>query len=439
MWSRLVVGKLNRFISDVRGVIAVQVVVFSVLLLSAAGFMIDFGRAYNAHSDMQSTVDKIALAAAQELDGTATALTRAAAAANAIASADDNIAVSEIIYLSGEPSDTLGNFDASKLTDLTYVTTNPLAATHVYVRSVSKQVRFSLMRLNISAVTGDLDAADVQNIAFSAQAVATRNESFCGPISTMVMCNPFEDTGMTFADAMTGQAGAQMLLTADTDVNAEPRLLADDNRIRVGLLKNPITEIGADPLAVCSGAGLQLFQSAGYAPDPIPPRDIDALRGVSSEEETADSGSNSSSASGGDDDDDNDDDNDDDDDSADASQFIKVLKDETIAYASSDDDDDDQNDDDDDSEPSDALQLKNGAVLDGQGVRFDGQNDYAFIEDTGVNQIDNGTVSITFSMDRTDGPQTLVSKDANNFSNGGHVTMRVDNGMIVVRDRKSVV
>jgi Flp pilus assembly protein TadG len=59
----------------------VLAVVFFVIIMAVAGLLIDLGRLYNLHTQMQSYVDSVALAAAAELDSNSKALNRAAAAA----------------------------------------------------------------------------------------------------------------------------------------------------------------------------------------------------------------------------------------------------------------------------------------------------------------------------------------------------------------------
>ena len=273
---------VSRFAQDVRAVVAIQVVIFSVVLLTATGMLIDFGRAYAAHSKLQGIADKLTLAAADQLDRSPTAIQDANLAitnlAAQIASAPSNgevtFQIDEVFYLSGEPQ--FGaqlNVDALRAFPI--VTTDPLAATHVVVKARPSTVRFSLLRLNIDGT----DTESVSDVTFSAGAVATRQEIICGPISTLVMCNPFENDPDTFADALENGAGAHFLATVDLDDMGEPQLLAADNRIRLGLLKDPVNTVGADPYQVCSGAGLSMFQGAGWGSfdtgaDDIPPEEI---------------------------------------------------------------------------------------------------------------------------------------------------------------------
>ncbi|MEL6584537.1 MAG: pilus assembly protein TadG-related protein [Pseudomonadota bacterium] len=391
------VSDLARFALGERGVIAIQVVVFSVVLLTASGFVIDFGRAYTSQSKLQSFVDKAALAAAEALDGSQGAIANAIAAANAANGPSGQFEgwleaepeIESITFLSAAPTNAQGEFDAQLVSTLGLETTDAKAAEYVIVRAAPATVRMTLTRMTLGA----LDPNDLNEISFGAVSVAMRTNVICGPVSTLVMCNPFEGGPNSFAETMEGHVGTQFMLTADLDPSTgAPRLKADDNHIRVGLLKNPIDEIGADPYAVCHGAGLSVFAQDGWISDSTDEARLDGrFYRLGPPQGTPDLF---------------------------PSDPTKDAKGK-IDYASDGD--------------GPTLELRNGAAIEGQGVRFDGQNDYAFIEDDGHSQIDTGRISITFSLDRTDGPQTLVSKDANNFRNGGHVTMRVDNGAILVR------
>jgi len=70
------------FRDDERGIVTVQMVLFSIMLFGGIGLVMDFGRAYSAHSQMQGYIDQVALAAAEQLDGKDDAISRATAAAN---------------------------------------------------------------------------------------------------------------------------------------------------------------------------------------------------------------------------------------------------------------------------------------------------------------------------------------------------------------------
>ena len=305
---------IKRLKRDDDAVVAIQVVIFSVMLLSSAGLVIDFGRAYSAHSQMQSFVDKAALAAANELDGDADAIDRATNAAVGIAQSstftdgdgDFSIAMPPI-FMVGNPVDSTGSFSTTRMAEL--ATTNSAFATHVYVQAEARSIRLAFLSVSLNegvstqvrkdlidqgtlfldidgdgvadastqdstwreALKQNTDDGAIQkttSINLTAFAVARMQISYCGEISTMVMCNPFENdsSGRSFAEIMKDQEGTRMMLTTDRSpsTGVPVPLGTNDGAIRVGLFKNPHDEVGADAAGVCSGAGLRMFEGAAY-------------------------------------------------------------------------------------------------------------------------------------------------------------------------------
>lgn len=268
----------SRFRRDDDAVVAIQVVIFSVMLLTSAGLVIDFGRAYSAHSQMQSFVDKAALAAAAELDGGDDALERATAAAVAIAQSstfteeDSEFAIATpLTFLLGNPADDTGTFSEDVMSTLT--TSTAAYATHVYVEAEARSIRLALLSVGLNNDTTNADGTEkTTSINLSAYAVARMQISYCGELSTMVMCNPFENdsASRSFAEIMEGNEGTRMFLTTDLQPGLDvPRALStNDGAIRVGLFKNPRHEIGADIAGVCDDIGLTAFQAAAYDGNP---------------------------------------------------------------------------------------------------------------------------------------------------------------------------
>ena len=60
-----------------RGAVIVTAALFLLFLLGFMGFALDFGHLFVVKTELQTAMDSCALAAAQELDGQSTALTRA--------------------------------------------------------------------------------------------------------------------------------------------------------------------------------------------------------------------------------------------------------------------------------------------------------------------------------------------------------------------------
>jgi Flp pilus assembly protein TadG len=175
----LLLHKLRR---DEDGGIALYATVLIGSIMGMVGLVIDGGSFLHLHSNLQEVADAAALAGAVELDGASDAITRATAAANAIADPStgnkvnwSNVAVSGVQI-------TTPIFYSSLNPDTT--TTNPQNATYIQVTTVSRQVAPTF----IAALVGT-------NQTTSASAVAENSLSsgVCAPLQS-VLCNPFEGT-----------------------------------------------------------------------------------------------------------------------------------------------------------------------------------------------------------------------------------------------------
>lgn len=309
---------VQRFRRDDSAVVAIQVVIFSVMLLTSAGLVIDFGRAYSAHSQMQSFVDKAALAAAAELDGQSDSIQRATAAAVAVAQSssftddEEDFAIAlPLTFMIDNPVDDTGTFSEAMMAELQ--TAAPQLATHVFVEAEARTIRLAFLSIGLNSDVTEQARRDIINegtmfidvdgdgtadassqdsawrqalaentddgaiekttsINLSAYAVARMQVSYCGEISTMVMCNPFEGNadGQSFTEIMENQEGTRMLLTTDrqADSTTPMPLSTNDGAIRVGLFKDPRNEIGADNAGVCDDIGLGAFEAAAYNGNP---------------------------------------------------------------------------------------------------------------------------------------------------------------------------
>ena len=229
----------KRFWADQAGIITVQMVMLSVLVFGGMGLMMDFGRAYSAHSQMQGYIDQVALAAAQELDGQSDAISRATTAANAVqdgsnfVSGDQDFSIAEIVYMSDAPTDSNGEFNSSLAA--TYATTQPEKAKYVLAVATTKSV--SVRLLNMGSQYGN----KINDFSVATAAVATSKRVMCGGMSTLVMCNPFENHATTsWQEQMETSQGYRMRVTADvTDGSKPSNFSGGESRIRLGLLKSP--------------------------------------------------------------------------------------------------------------------------------------------------------------------------------------------------------
>ena len=157
--------------SERSGGVAVYMALIIAVTFGVVGLAIDASRAMIVKSESQAAADAAALAAASQLDGTPTAITRAETAiANLVSNmqrmaseADGPIAIAQVRYLSGLPSD-----DSSAITD-DFVTTDPLEARFVEVRTAP-----------LTHVNTFLLAVGVEGTALvAARAVAGCNQMVC--------------------------------------------------------------------------------------------------------------------------------------------------------------------------------------------------------------------------------------------------------------------
>ena len=230
----------KRFWADQSAVITVQMVMLSVLVFGGMGLMMDFGRAYSAHSQMQGYIDQVALAAAQELDGQSDAISRATTAANSVAagstfvSGDQDFTIAELVFMSDAPTDSSGNFSTTLAA--THATTKSEIATHVLAVATTKSVSVRLLNVGSSKYGGQ-----VSDLTVATSAVATSKRVVCGGLSTLVMCNPFENNATTsWSEQMESTTGYRMRLTADILDGSKPSAYTgSEDRLRLGLLKGP--------------------------------------------------------------------------------------------------------------------------------------------------------------------------------------------------------
>ena len=66
-------------------------------------------------------------------------------------------------------------------------------------------------------------------------------------------------------------------------------------------------------------------------------------------------------------------------------------------------------------------------------MSFDGHNDFVEIPHNDNLLLDAGSVQLWFNADDVSSRQGLFSKDSTNFDDGGHLTIWVDDGKVVVR------
>ena len=173
---------LGNLQKDEDGGIVLYTTVLIGTMMGMIGLVIDGGSFFHLHSNLQEVADAAALAGAAELDGASDAITRATAAANAIA--DPSNANSNKVYWSNVAISgvqiTTPTFYSSLNPDTT--TTDPKQAVYIQVTTVTRQVAPSF----IAALT-----STKQTTSASAVAENSLSSGVCAPLQSF-MCNPFE-------------------------------------------------------------------------------------------------------------------------------------------------------------------------------------------------------------------------------------------------------
>ncbi|MEM6487064.1 MAG: Tad domain-containing protein [Pseudomonadota bacterium] len=192
----LSVPPLARFSREERGSVTFFVLVLSVGLMAMMGLVMDTGRTFSAHSQVQAYVDNVALAMARELDGQPMARDRARAimqasgslvstltgpaieksstmTGDALGDGGKDFTIFEPIFLTGQPMTMGSKIELSDYQHL--IATNDEDVTHVLVIGETQEVPWTLLNMT-SLVTGGGSArtsADGTGKAFGVQTWAT--------------------------------------------------------------------------------------------------------------------------------------------------------------------------------------------------------------------------------------------------------------------------
>jgi hypothetical protein len=214
--------------------VTLQITVFSILLLGTTGLVLDSGRVYYTHSQMQAFADQMALAAANELDGQDDAIQRATNAVygftgslpflNKSGAEVGDFEIEFIAYYSNmAPSDLPQNDMTEAFTQgdelaiatdgsPTYTSGDPVdasnAAQFAVVKISQKTLPSAFARISTSAFNlasvlneGEVPEKDFnETLDFSAVSAATLERRTCADLSTLVFCNPWEDQGSSPLD-----------------------------------------------------------------------------------------------------------------------------------------------------------------------------------------------------------------------------------------------
>jgi Flp pilus assembly protein TadG len=151
-----------------QGAVLITVALALLFLLGFMGIALDFGRLFIAKNELQTAMDSCALAAAQELDGQSTALTRAARAGQTAG----NLNAVDLQSATWQGRGQLVGADISFKNAAYALTTAPAEARYAECRHTQSGIRMWLLQA-MGAVTGDA-AANPATRSVSAFAVATR-------------------------------------------------------------------------------------------------------------------------------------------------------------------------------------------------------------------------------------------------------------------------
>ncbi|MEO0761048.1 MAG: Tad domain-containing protein, partial [Pseudomonadota bacterium] len=152
------------------------VLMLSIGLMAMSGLVIDSGRTFAAHTQMQSFVDQTALAIANELDGQPRSLQRAQEVQDKLSRSStlfgevggdgETFQVQTVKYLSGQPTSKGSRLDPTSYADLELDPTNPAEmaqASHVLV--VAQQAEVEWTFLNLTALVAGMGTNTSGNAA----------------------------------------------------------------------------------------------------------------------------------------------------------------------------------------------------------------------------------------------------------------------------------
>lgn len=227
-------ARFKRFRRDEEGSVTIQVMFFSLMVFGATGIVLDAGRVYDSHSQMQIYADHMALLAANELDRQPDSIERATNAVYANAGDDatmffgsdvnaGNYNVDSLSFYSDMDASVSLQNDMSGAFPPDYLLTTTSEETTSAIAQDSEDAAFVVVTVssNVNAVTkfmtktianvgepgdygdrfGNTRVANADapeqfvpdSFDLTAVAAATLERESCAEISNLVMCNPWED------------------------------------------------------------------------------------------------------------------------------------------------------------------------------------------------------------------------------------------------------
>ncbi|MEM6548407.1 MAG: Tad domain-containing protein [Pseudomonadota bacterium] len=183
---------MTRYMRDEEGSVLIFSLVIMILLFGFMGILVDTGRTVITHSRVQGYVDNLALAAANELDGQADALTRARAAVendyivkSALGGADggEDFQLGDLYFLTDAPRADGRMLETEDFQDL--ITPDAALATHVLVTGTAVDVEWGMLKF----VNSLGQVASPEAFQVSTWAAARLETGFC--VEPMIsMCAP---------------------------------------------------------------------------------------------------------------------------------------------------------------------------------------------------------------------------------------------------------
>ncbi len=216
--------RINKLHRQQKGAYLVLMAALLVLLIGVGALAIDMGRLYVMRSEMQNAADAAALAAAMELDKAPNARARAENAARNLLQHDSKFAdVANLLGVSIQLEFfcAIGARYDPRPKEIKYFCVNDYSAgrsiatsdaetsyVRVSLRPTDANGAYSLQLLFLPALSAVIDQINPR-ASLSATATGGRNLYMCD-FPPMMLCNPFENTGMAFQDEM--NPGDQIIL-----------------------------------------------------------------------------------------------------------------------------------------------------------------------------------------------------------------------------------
>lgn len=299
------------FAADRRGSVTIQIIIFSLLLFGAAGLVLDSGRVYTTHSQMQAFADQMALVAANELDGRDDAIQRAT---NAVFGFDGSLPFMHkaglevgdftverlMFYATMAPSNRLQNDMTEAFPPATalavaadatpsYVGGDAIvasnAAAFVVVGVRQKEMKSIVGHIANSITIPGLEEGDPdrspnlpEQLEFSAVAAASMQRTTCADLSTLVLCNPWEEISPSPLDVPEDDLGYS--------IPGRSLMYFAPNYSGLGLAEAPVTNGATHGSLYPWNVTNELFRLTNPVADPSGICSMDYLLGLADEDIT---------------------------------------------------------------------------------------------------------------------------------------------------------